>query len=270
MSEKVIDWDDAFANSAYIPGSEKLPGIWAAEAMAYRTKHASRIEELSYGPDPRHRIDLILPDQRPKGLVVFIHGGYWIGYGKSDWTHFAEGARALGWAVALPQYILAPQASLTKITRDVGKAISVAAAKVEGPIRVMGHSAGGHLAARMACDDSPLSAALRARLRRVMPISGVHDLRRLLWTSMNASLRLTPDEAIAESPSLHLPLLDCRVLNWVGGDERPEFIRQSRLLAAIWDGPCDSELVIEPGFNHFSILDGLCLPTSPIVSALMS
>jgi hypothetical protein len=30
------DWDDAYANSAHVPGSDKLPALWAERAAAYR------------------------------------------------------------------------------------------------------------------------------------------------------------------------------------------------------------------------------------------
>jgi len=30
------DWDDAYANSAHIPGADKLPALWAERAAAYR------------------------------------------------------------------------------------------------------------------------------------------------------------------------------------------------------------------------------------------
>lgn len=31
------DWDDAYANSAHIPGSDKMPGLWAERAAAWKS-----------------------------------------------------------------------------------------------------------------------------------------------------------------------------------------------------------------------------------------
>lgn len=69
------DWNDKFANSAHIPGSEKLPAIWTAQAAAYRQKVAVE-ENIPYGPLPRQKLDLVRPDGPSKGLVVFVHGGF--------------------------------------------------------------------------------------------------------------------------------------------------------------------------------------------------
>lgn len=263
------DWNDEFANSAHIPGSDRLPGIWAAQAAAYRQKVPVE-EDIPYGPEPREKLDLVRPDGPCQGLLVFVHGGFWIRCSKSDWTDLAEGARANGWAVALPGYTLAPEARISRITRQIGAAIDKAATLVEGPIRLIGHSAGGHLACRMLCRNGPLAPDVLARLEKTVSVSGLHDLRLLQRTDMNKNLRLTDAEAEAESPALLRPVDAARMTCWVGAEERPEFRRQSRLLSVIWDGLARTKLVEEPGHNHFSILEGLKQPASPLVTELLT
>jgi arylformamidase len=57
---------------------------------------------------------------------------------------------------------------------------------------------------------------------------------------------------------------------WVGADERPEFIRQSELLADIWAGfgiKTSSHRAI--GQHHFDVIDGLSDPQSALTSALL-
>ncbi len=252
------DWDDAFANMAHIPGSEALPAKWAAQAAQYRDSGLHIQSDIAYGAHPRERFDLIWPDGPARGLAVFVHGGYWLRTGKSDWTHYAEGARASGWAVALVQYTLAPEGRLAQMTQQVGAAIAEAARLVEGPIRLAGHSAGGHLASRMACADSPLPGVVQERVAHVVSISGLHDLRPLMWTKMNADLKLDEAEAVAESAALQRPRSGASLTAWVGGAERPEFIRQSRLLAMMWEGLGASvRCVVEAEHDHFSVLEGL-------------
>jgi acetyl esterase/lipase len=224
---------------------------------------------MSYGDRPREVMDIIWPDETPKGLIVFIHGGYWMRLDKSSWTDLAEGARANGWAVCLPSYDLTPDARISQITQQIGAAISVAAACVDGPIHLAGHSAGGHLATRMVCDDTPLKPEALARVRRVLSISGLHDLRPLLRTKMNDVLKLDEAEACAESAALHRPAIPHKLTCWVGGGERPEFIRQSKLLAHMWAGlDVDAECVLDQQHNHFSVIDDLKHPRSAITQAL--
>ncbi len=88
------DWDDAFANMAHVPGSERLPALWAAAAAAYRASGVAIDEDVRYGPTERNALDLVWPDGAPRGLVVFVHGGYWMRLDRTSWTHLA-GARAL-------------------------------------------------------------------------------------------------------------------------------------------------------------------------------
>ncbi|MDN3712469.1 alpha/beta hydrolase [Paracoccus cavernae] len=133
--------------------------------------------------------------------MVFIHGGYWMETGRADWSHLAQGAIAQGWAVAVPSYRLAPAVRISEITAEVGRAISRVAAQVAGPIALSGHSAGGHLAVRMICQDSPLPAQVHERITACVPISGIFDLRPLLRTSMREVLRLDEAEARADPDS---------------------------------------------------------------------
>ena len=120
--------------------------------------------DLVYGDGQRNRFDLFLPEDTPKGLVVFVHGGYWVRFDKSYWSHLARGSVEHGYAVAMPSYTLCPQTRISGITREIGAAIAAAASMIAGPIHLTGHSAGGHLATRMISATSPLSDALRSRV----------------------------------------------------------------------------------------------------------
>lgn len=263
------DWDDEFAVSAYIPGSEALPAEWTRRAAAYRASGVRIDADVPYGDAPAQRMEVIHPDGPSRGLVIFVHGGFWMRTARTDWTDLAEGARANGWTVAMPGYTQAPDARISQITAQIAQAVGHAAGLVPGPIRLAGHSAGGHLALRMICDDSPLAAQVSARITRTVSIGGLHDLRPLRLARMNATLRLSDDEAAAESPALHLPRPGARVTIWAGGDERPEFLRQSRLMAEIWAAEAQTDLVIEPGLHHFSVLEGLKTPETALMRALL-
>jgi acetyl esterase/lipase len=248
-----------FANGAFIPGADGYPPRWRAAAAAYRA--AARAElDLPYGSGGRHRFDLFLPDGMPAGLLVFVHGGYWIAFDRTDWSHLAAGAVARGWACAMPSYPLAPAARIWEITQDVAAAVRAAAVRVAGPLVVTGHSAGGHLAARMACADIDLP-----RLARVVPISPLADLEPLMATEMNARLRIDAAEAAQESPArlARRAGVGCHV--WVGGQERPAFLWQARVLAEDWACPW----TVAPGRHHFDVIDDLADPDSRLMAACL-
>ena len=77
-----------------------------------------------------------------------------------------------------------------------------AASAVSGPIFLTGHSAGGHLVTRMVSATTPLSQATQDRIVHTLSLSGVHDLRPLMRTAMNATLGVTEHIALSESPAM--------------------------------------------------------------------
>lgn len=267
---EISDWDDAYANRDHIPGADAYPPRWETAAAAFRDALGDRAQPgLAYGPGERQALDLFMPEGAPRGLAVFVHGGYWRRFDRRLWSHLAAGPVARGWAVAMPSYTLAPAARIGTITREVAAAITLAAGRVAGPIVLAGHSAGGHLVTRMACEDSLLGAATARRVAHVLSISGVHDLRPLMRTAMNADLGIDAAEAAAESPALLAPRPGTRLIAWVGGAELPEFLRQSALLANVWAGlGAATASVVETGKHHFDIIDSLAAPDGALARAL--
>lgn len=261
----MMGYDDAYANGAYIAGAESYPPRWAAQAAAFRARAKAHLD-LPYGPHARQKFDLFWPETVPKGLVMFVHGGYWLAFGRSDWSHLANGPLARGWAVAVPSYRLAPEVRISQITQDVRAALAVAAGMVAGPIRLTGHSAGGHLVARMLCGDVGLSQGVAARLTQVVAISGLSDLRPLTHTKMNDDFQMDMAEAEAESPILCQNVWPVPMTAWVGGDERPAFLDQSRWLAEAWR---NATLHIAPGLHHFNVIEGLERARSPLTNTLL-
>jgi acetyl esterase/lipase len=256
-----MDFDNAYAITAHIPGAEDNPDKWTRAAEAFRASTRCEVD-LPYGETARQRFDLFHPDRLAKGLVVFVHGGYWLRFDKSFWSHLAAGPLANGWAVAMPSYDLCPDVSITQIGQQVEKAIATAAARVPGPIRLVGHSAGGHLVCRIT-GLADLSG-WQKRVEKIVAISPVADLAPLMQTSMNKDLQLTQAEALRESP-VHLPAPNCPVTVWVGADERPVFLDQAQALAQAWD--CSE--VIEPARHHFDVIEGLVESDSPLMREIL-
>lgn len=259
-----MELDDAYANAAYIPDADAFPPRWSGAAAAYRAGLGLRAEcDVSYGASPRQIYDLFHPDGASRGLFVFVHGGYWLKFDKSYWSHLAAGMVDAGWTVAMPSYDLCPEVRISDITAQIARAITALAERVEGPILLAGHSAGGHLVARMVC-QGVLPPQVAARLGHVMPISPVADLRPLLRTSMNDAFGMNEQDAAAESPTLISNRHNIPVTVWVGADERPVFVEQARALGAAWDVP----VVIAPGKHHFDVIDSLTDPHGEMVQKL--
>ncbi len=263
MTHPAYRWPDPdrdYLNGAFIPGAADYPPRWTAAAAGFRQAMGRRADlDLAYGPSPRQRLDLFLPEGTPRGVVMFVHGGYWHLFSKAHWSHLAAGPLARGYAVAMPGYTLAPVARLAEMTAEIARAAWFIGTRVAGPMVVTGHSAGGHLAARMGCADIPVPVA------RVVPISPLTELGPLIATGMNDTLKIDAEEAARESPA-RLALRDGVSAHvWVGAEERPAFLWQARVLAEEWG--CG--WTVEPGRHHFDVIDGLADPDSPLCAALL-
>ena len=256
------DWLDperAYWNGAFIAGSEAYRGVWSDAAAAFR-ETATGVVDHPYGADDRQKLDLFLPEAAPRGLLVFVHGGYWLDFGRKDWSHLAAGALARGWAAALPSYRLAPEVGLPEITGDVRAAVAAARALVpDGALVVTGHSAGGHLSARMGCTDGAAGAA------RVVPISPLSELEPLRGTEMQGKLCITDAVAAFESPARLALAHGVQAPVWVGGAERPSFLWQARVLAEAW--AC--RWTVDSGRHHLDVIEGLTEPDSGLMRACL-
>jgi len=264
-----MDPDIAYANRDFIPDADEYLPYWEDAALNFRhiehTVGRARLN-VPYGPDPREALDLFMPAGRPEGVMVFVHGGYWRAFDRSYWSHFAAGATSRGWAVAMPSYPLAPQVRVGDITRCIRAALQRACELVpKGPVVLTGHSAGGHLVLRMICDDVDLPGVVSERLRSVLAISPVTDLRPLMDTKMNEDLRLDAAEAAAESPILRQKGRDVRVISWVGAEERSAFLDQAQWICDAWSG---TKLIVAPGRHHFDVIDDLGQSDSPMMAEL--
>ncbi|HHL20249.1 MAG TPA: alpha/beta hydrolase, partial [Aliiroseovarius sp.] len=73
--------DIAYANAAFIDNAADYPPRWARLAAEFRDQMAGagRLQaNLSYGTDRRQVFDLFQPEGTARGLMVFLHGGYWV------------------------------------------------------------------------------------------------------------------------------------------------------------------------------------------------
>lgn len=261
-----MELDDAYAITAHTPNAEAILSGLADKAETFRAAIGNRAQTgLVYGDSPRQVFDLFQPADASKGTMIFIHGGYWRAFDGSAFSHLAAGALARGWAVAMPSYDLCPDVRIADITRQVARAVKAVADQTTGPISITGHSAGGHLSARM-LDRDLVSGAIGARMTSVVPISPLSDLRPLLRTAMNDDFQMDEQAAISESPIMMTNRYPVPVSVWVGADERPALLDQARWLSDAWT----ADLVIAPEKHHFDVIDALTDPESDLVRRLVT
>jgi len=122
MSEAITNWSDAYDNVGHIHNAKELMEIWPKLSESYREQ--SNVEtNIPYADGERNHFDVFHPEGAVKGLFIFVHGGYWLRFDKSFWSHFAQGSLAKGYAVAMPSYTLCPNAKISQITNEVTQSI---------------------------------------------------------------------------------------------------------------------------------------------------
>lgn len=263
MTGKPLDLEAEYNNRAAVPDHPVVMARWKADAEAVRAAHPPTV--LAFGPGERHVMDLFNAGAAAP-VVVFLHGGYWQALDKSWFSWIAPAFLKHGVSVAIPSYDLAPQVRLGRIVSQMRDAVELIRARTGKRPVVFGHSAGGHGAACMLSE---------ARASAAVAISGVFDLTPLIPTSLNAALDLDAREAAALSP-IHWPVpngstpggtvLDCVV----GAAETAEFVRQSRDMADLWGANgVDTRFEALAGLNHFTVLDPLADPGSPLVRRIV-
>jgi arylformamidase len=88
-------------------------------------------------------------------------------------------------------------------------------------------------------------------------------------TSINTKLGLDIAAARAFSPRLWEPPTGTSFDAWVGGEESPEYLRQSRTIEAVWRAAGNETAYVSvPGANHFTVIDGLGDPDSALTVRL--
>ena len=244
---------------------------WANRAQLFRARHTPSAD-IAYGPHPRELFDLYrTPDAR--GAVIYIHGGYWRMLSKFETSWVAEAFLAQGLSVALINYPLCPEVTVAEIRHSVQRAFAALWRKhlTAGERRrvvVIGHSAGGHLAALHLATDWTGFGLPSDPLAGVVAVSGVFDVAPLVHTSMNQDIRLTAESAAGLNLIREPVRARARLLCAVGAVEPEEFHRQSHDLAAAW-AVLKPEVFAIPGANHFTAIDGLAEPGHALNRAVL-
>ncbi len=284
MSEAVYRDYDAEAlyaqyNNRAMIAPEALAAIKADQERrsdAFRAA-ASRAElDIAYGPHPRERLDLFLPEAPNPPLFAYLHGGYWQWNEKEPFAFLGEQLVAGGAAFANIEYALCPEISLSELTDQVRRALAHLWREADGlgydrgRIVVSGHSAGGHLTAMMMATDWPAFAdGLAADLvAAALPISGIYDLEAVRLTPLNDAVRMDQAEARALSPMFLAPASGAPMTVVVGGAESEEFHRQAEDFVRAWQASgVTADVLVAPGRDHFTVLNALAEPGHDVLAA---
>ncbi len=228
----------------------------------------------------KHLLDIYLPaDAKGKlPLIVFIHGGGWIGNDKyADMGYMPNTINAMlenGFAIASIDYRFAMDAVFPAILQDCNKAVSFLydnAAKYnldKSRIAIMGFSAGGHLASLLGlANNNKVSnfympnSTKAFKIKAVVDFYGPSELIMLPNADdakspegilLGAAPLARPDLAKAASPVTYVDKKDPPFLIIHGEKDNIVSNKQSKLLKAWLDTEgVQNELIIVKDAPHF-------------------
>ncbi len=177
------------------PAAKLPPGQRELNPAEKGPCEVEEIRGIAYGeaspfhPD-KNKLDLYLPKGKTDfPVVVFVHGGGWTVGSRARFSPLGHFFARNGVGMAIVSYRLSPLAKHPDHIEDVAKAFAWTHRHIgeygglQDRIFLCGHSAGGHLCALLATNESFLKKEnLKVdAIRAVIPISGVYKLNQG-WT----------------------------------------------------------------------------------------
>ncbi|MBZ9995240.1 alpha/beta hydrolase [Mesorhizobium sp. BH1-1-4] len=223
---------DPFRTRDHVADFDDIVADIVARSTTTRTS-LPMLADVAYGPHEAERLDLFFPQGPRQDLPVhvFIHGGYWRMFTRSDYSYVAETVTGAGAIAVVIDYALMPAVRMAAIVDQIRRARQWVRDNIAshggdpGRLSVSGHSAGAHLATFLFNEGSPYppSAALL--------LGGLYDLKPLQHSFLEPLIGLTDTEVEAFSPMSKLHSSQTKVAVLVGERETEPFHLQARLFA---------------------------------------
>jgi acetyl esterase/lipase len=257
------------------------------------------LRDLPYrgdSPDPKHHLDLFLPEGDNWPVMVFIHGGGLNSgdkalrvCGKDVYGNIGRFYASQGIGVAIINYRLQPKVTWREQVDDAAQAVAWVYAHAArygantSRFFIAGHSAGAYLAARLALDPNPLRglglspdiisgvvAASGAALD--LTDSKTYQLGQKAW-HYAARFRCgdTTDQWKKEASPVWCAAPGAPPFLIVSAERECEGLqRQSQLLhAALQRNNIPSQIVMVPGQNHCRLVLALSRADKPAAEAVL-
>jgi arylformamidase len=271
--------DLAYAPSLTALHVDRSRAHWNSASTLARKQLRCNLD-VAYGPAALERMDIFHPalhaGQRSKGIMIFIHGGYWRAVDKSDISFVAKAICAQGYTAVLPNYTLCPQNSIEGIVRQLLACCAwtfrnaTQLGSRADRIKISGHSAGGHLAAMMLAarfdwmaEDLPADL-----LKAALSISGLYDLTpHARAPFLREDIQLRTRAAIDKVSPIRYEPPRAALYTVVGALEPSGFFEQDKAIKQLWGKRVKTSSPL-PGHDHFTILSALDEPESKMTRLL--
>jgi acetyl esterase/lipase len=242
----------------------------AADTVEAKTYEVASVKDLTYyegaeKDQAKHKLDLYLPkDKKDFPVLFFIHGGGWI-HGDKGFMGLYSGVgrfyASQGIGAVIINYRLSPGVKHPEHIKDVARAFAWTVKNIEkyggrpDQIFVSGHSAGGHLAALLATDETYLKAegVSDKNIKAVIALSGVYEvpakiLPQVFGTDETICKKASPTENVKAGLPPFLIVYADKDLAYC--DKEPA----QKFYDALKNKGCDATICEIPNSNHIMTL----------------
>lgn len=249
----------------------KTGGSFAVEVV----KDIPYIEGKAADPE-KHKLDLYLPKgHKDYPVIFFVHGGTWRSGDRKLYGALGNVFAKNGIGVAITSYRLSPKVQHPAHIQDVARAFAWTSRNISkhggraDQLFAAGHSAGGHLVALLATDESYLKAEQLGidSIKGVIGLSGVYTIRPARFANVFGS-----EEAIARqaSPLTHVNGKHPPFLILYADKDYETLDRMAEdMCAALLKSKVESNLIKVKDRDHISIIVRAINADDPTTQAIM-
>jgi arylformamidase len=272
MNYDQIELDASYDQNVYEPLLGQVVQRFASNSEAVRARIGAP-RRVPYGPTEAEKLDIYRAERPKAPILVFIHGGAWLGGASKNFGFPAEMFVKAGAHYIVLDFIA---------VNEVGGDLSVMAAQVRRAIAwvyknaesfdgdpdrlyVSGHSSGGHLCGVALVTDWQKDFGLPADIvKGGLCMSGMYDMKPVRISARSKYINFTDAMEDAMSAQRHIDLLRAPITITYGTFETPDFQRQSRdFAAAVKTAGKPVRLIEVPNYAHVEMCESLGNPYGP-------
>jgi acetyl esterase/lipase len=214
-------------------------------------------DRILYGDEPSQFFDLFLPPGETLGAAMMIHGGFWRArYDLQHASHLCAALAREGIAVANLEYRRVGESGggWPGTYQDILAGFDAVQRKLGNRMVVLGHSAGGHLALRLAADRRPAGIVALAPVADLTKAYELNLSNGAVVEFLGGTPDAIPSRYKAADPRFHASSVQRCLIHGEQDDTVPISMSYSYLNARGFDKPDIALIKIKDG-NHFDLID---------------
>ena len=242
------------------------PGLSLVNTFAWFDNY-DLVSNLKYGDEESNLLDIYQPAGLSKATVIFFYGGCWgacTSYGREEYRFVGQALTDQGYQVVVPDYRLYPDVLFRQIMQDSAQVIAWVNKNIAryggtpDKVFLMGHSAGGHIAAMLTVNEAYLSPQLRNTIKGFIGLAAPYDF---IFDKPYLSKLFSDLDYIESQPVYYVDGNEPPLLLLYGNEDRTVYPRNIvNMTRAVQAKGGRVEAHTYDGVDHVDILAALSIP----------